>query len=124
MPVNVTQRQFKPWREWRLESFRTRLRRHLVDVFPVQCAELRPEAIERHIDDAMARADRDGIRSERGLAQFIETAYRLHFGPATPELGAWAQRMPASTDLDPVAKMDHVDQIVRNPVPALRDPRD
>lgn len=115
--MRLSNHQLNQLRESRIDHFRARLHRHLLETFPRQCNERGAAAVLRDIDAAMARAQAEDIRSERGIAKFIETAYRLHFGPATPDLRLWAQQTLASPDLDPVAKMDHVYQTVRDAVP-------
>ena len=109
----ITQQQMSRMQDARIRTFHDRLRQHLEAEFPQECAELGKATIKRNVVESIARASELGIESERGIVKFVETAYRLHFHLDRPDLRTWSQRVLASTDLDPVAKIDHVYDTVR-----------
>lgn len=106
--MQVTQGMLDKMRELRLREFDRRVCGHLLEVFPEHAAEFKSPRFDGRVAEAMRRAEPQGIVAERGIVKFIETLYRLRFAPPQPELSSWAQRVLASPDLDPVAKIDHV----------------
>lgn len=92
----------------RQSDFHHRLRQHLLQRFPRQCAELGPARLDASIADGIRYAGQFGISSERGICRFIDTYYLLQFCLGDNELSAWAGRVLSSTDLDPAAKLEHV----------------
>jgi len=111
--MHITRDQFEQLRLARRAGFIARLRRHLERTFEAQCAQLAPGVLERNLRDCVDRAAQFDIRSERGIAQFVETAYWLFWHPERRDLAEWAHRVLASQDLDPTAKMEHVYGTVR-----------
>jgi len=121
--MHITSKQFEQLRQARLAGFHARLRRHLERTFEAQCAQLAPDVLDRNLRDCVDRAARFDIRSERGIAKFVETAYWLFWHPEQRDLAAWAHRVLTSEDLDPTAKMDHVYGTVREALMPAADGR-
>ena len=111
--MQITEEQLGQMRMARLAGFRTRLSRHLERTFPEQCAQLGQGVLERNLRECVDRAARFGIRSERGIAKFVETTYWLFWHPQHRDLATWAHRVLASEDLDPTTKVEHVYRTVR-----------
>lgn len=121
--MHFTREQFEHLRRARLASFHGRLRRHLERTFEAQCAQLAPGVLDQNLRDCVDRAAQFDIRSERGIAMFVETAYWLFWHPGRRDLAEWAHRVLASPDLDPTAKMEHVYGTVREALMPATDER-
>ncbi|MFL6628921.1 MAG: hypothetical protein ACJ8G1_20940 [Vitreoscilla sp.] len=121
--MHITAEQFEYLRRAHLEGFLERLRRHLERTFEARCAQLAPGVLDRSLRDSVDRAAQFDIRSERGIAKFVETAYWLFWHPERHDLAEWAHRMLASEDLDPMAKMEHVYRTVREALMPAADAR-
>lgn len=92
--------QMKALREASLESFRSRITRHLTVLFPIICGSLTSRELRKAIDVGLERSDARDFHSEIAVSQYIELMFLLGSGFDIDDQLPWAAEVLADPQLD------------------------